>query len=123
MCIDNPDILLGPHEIYNIKAFINHKDLDAKTPIQALINHLHTFSDWHMAFKKNAIDQITHLFVSHSNLYSLLRANSYIFIMNCTYKTNQFKLLLLIICDITPLNITFYVGFVFQFEKKEKNYT
>ena len=123
MHIDNPDILFGPYEIYNAKASINHKNLDAKTPIQALINHLHTFSDWHMAFKKNAIDQITHLFISHSNLYSLLRVNLYIFIMDCTYKTNWFKFLLLIICSITSLNTTFYVEFAFQFEEKEENYT
>ena len=122
MHINNPDILLKSHKIYNVKDFINCKILNAKTPIQALINHLHTSSDWHMAFKKNAINQITHLFISHSNLYPLLRANSHTFIMDCIYKTNQFKFSLLIICSITPLNITFYIEFVFQFEEKEKNY-
>ena len=123
MCINNSDILLESYKIYNIKDFINCKILNIKTSIQALINHFYIFSDWYMTFKKNAINQIIHLFISHSNLYSLLRANSHNFIINCIYKINQFKLLLLIFCSITPLNITFYVEFAFQFEKKEKNYT
>ena len=43
--------------------------------------------------------------------------------MDCIYKTNQYKLPLLIINDITSLNTTFYVAFAFQVEESEEDYT
>ena len=42
--------------------------------------------------------------------------------MNCTYKMNQYNLLLFIIYGKIPLNITYYVTFSFAIAEKEKNY-
>ena len=43
--------------------------------------------------------------------------------MNCTYKTNWYRLSLLIISKITFINFTFYITFAFQVQEKEEDYT
>ncbi len=48
-------------------------------------------------------------------------ANYYkIILINCIYKTNRYKMSLLIIIEIIVLNTTFYVAFYFI---KDKNYS
>ena len=42
--------------------------------------------------------------------------------MNCIYKTNHYKLFLMIINEVTLFNITFYITFYFLIAKKEKDY-
>lgn len=42
--------------------------------------------------------------------------------MDCTYKTNKFKMPLCIITGITSLNTTFYVGFCFMFQEFADDY-
>ena len=47
-------------------------------------------------------------------------ANYYeIILMDCIYKTNRYKMSLLIIIEIIALNTTFYVAFCFM---KDENY-
>jgi hypothetical protein len=43
-----------------------------------------------------------------------------IILMNCIYKINKYKMLLLIIIEIIVLNIIFYAAFCFM---KDKNYS
>ena len=40
----------------------------------------------------------------------------YVLIMDCTYKTNRYKMPLLDIVGVTALNTSFYVGFCFVFK-------
>ena len=47
-------------------------------------------------------------------MQKLLRENFEILIMNCIYKINKYKMLLLIIIDVTSLNIFYYVVFCFM---------
>ena len=42
--------------------------------------------------------------------------------MNYTYKINKYKILLLIIIEITFLNIIFYVNFCFMKKEHYNNY-
>ena len=43
-------------------------------------------------------------------------------IMDCTYKTNKFKLPLFMMCGIISMNTTFYVAFSFQLQEEEADY-
>lgn len=122
MRIDNPSICLGKRDIYNARALIHRQKLRQMTPIQALMEHL-SKPEWRMQYQKNAADQITHLFLCHEASFDLIRSNPQVLLMDCTYKTNQYKLPLLIITGITPLNSTFYVAFSFLEHKKEPDYT
>ncbi len=52
----------------------------------------------------------------------ILQSNFEILIMNCTYKTNRYRMFLFVIIDQTAINIIFYVAFVFMCQKKMTNY-
>ncbi len=51
----------------------------------------------------------------------MLKCNSKILIMNCIYKINHYKMSLLIIIEITALNIFFFVEFCFMKVEKTAN--
>jgi hypothetical protein len=54
-------------------------------------------------------------------MLEILCKNLKILIINCIYKTNIYKILLLTICEIIALEIIFIVDFVF-IKKENKNY-
>lgn len=54
-------------------------------------------------------------------MLEILCKNLNILIINCIYKTNIYKILLLTICEIIALEIIFIVDFVF-IKKENKNY-
>ncbi len=62
------------------------------------------------------------LFFVHKAMTRILCKNLELFIMNCIYKTNKYKMPLLTICEITFLNTTFIVSFAFIEKKTIKYY-
>lgn len=48
--------------------------------------------------------------------------NPKIFIMDCTYKSNKYGLLLLNIVKSIYLNISFYIAFIFFFKKQKDDF-
>ena len=65
----------------------------------------------------NNESQIIHLFFNRCFIQNLLKANLEMLMINNTYKTNRFKMSLLIIDEQINLNITFYVNFCFMLKK------
>jgi len=65
---------------------------------------------------------VTHLFIIKKISKKLLKINSKILIMNCIYKINRYKLSLLVIFEITALNISFYIAFVFMLHEIADDY-
>jgi len=72
--------------------------------------------------KKEYNDELQFLFFILKCMQKLLRLNMKILIMNCTYKTNKYKMLLLIIIKIIVLNIIFYVAFCFIKDESYSDY-
>ena len=70
--------------------------------------------------KKKDSDELKFLFFTSDCIQELLRDHSEVLIMNVIYKTNRYKMPLLIIIDVTYLSIIFYVAFCFI---KEENYS
>ncbi len=64
--------------------------------------------------KKLYSEKLEFLFFTSKCMQKLLRENFEILIMNCIYKINKYKMLLLIIIDVTSLNIFYYVVFCFM---------
>ena len=52
----------------------------------------------------------------------MLVQNFKIFIINCIYKINKYKILLLIIIGVINLNISFYINFYFLNNKYIENF-
>ncbi len=74
------------------------------------------------ALQKNDKNQITHFFFNKESFQKISKKNFEIHIMNCTYKTNRYKMLLMIINDQTCLHITFYVTFSFMTQETIVDY-
>ena len=53
---------------------------------------------------------------------NITKINSKIYLINCIYKTNQYRLFLCIIIDVTSLNTIFYVAFCFLSKEKTNDY-
>jgi len=93
------------------------------TPTQALMKYLTQSSLWYVDSKKKEYnDELQFLFFISECMQKLLRLNMEILIINCTYKTNRYKMPLLIITRVTILNATFYVAFCFMKDKSYSDY-
>ena len=70
-------------------------------------------------FIKNYVKRLIFIKIFFRNITKI---NSKIYFINCIYKTNQYRLFLDIIIDVTSLNMIFYVVSYFLFNEKTKNY-
>jgi hypothetical protein len=107
------NFMFKSRDIYNMKAQLRREAFNFLTFIQALIQELNR-DDWTYNLQKDENNQVTHLFFNKESSQSLLKKNFEIFIMNCIYKINKYKMFLLIISDQTTLHINFYVTFCFM---------
>ncbi len=115
------NFLIKTRDVYNIKAQMRRDELESMTSIQALMHQLDE-NDWTYAFQKDRLNQVTHLFFAKKSSQSILKINYEVFIMNCIYKINRYKMSLMIIFDQTVLHKTFYVVFCFMTKKKQNDY-
>jgi len=66
--------------------------------------------------------EIKTLFFVHKGMTELLYNNPEVLIMDCTYKTNRYRMPLLTICGVTSLGTTFIVGFAFVHKETKEYY-
>lgn len=104
--------MFSNRDIYNLRAQLRRDALGPLTLIQALIQEFDK-GDWMYEMQTNNQYQITHLFFSRGSTQNLLKDNPEVLTMDCTYKTNRFKMPLFVISGQTALNTTFYVAFCF----------
>jgi hypothetical protein len=83
-------------DIYNLKAQMRRDTLNSLTLIQALIQKLNK-RNWLYAMQKNNQNWITHLFFVRDETQASLKTYYEVLIMNCTYKTNRYRMSLMII--------------------------
>lgn len=71
----------------------------------------------------NNSDTVKDILWAHPTSIKLLHAFPRILIMDCTYKTNRYRLPLLEIVGITSTNMTFSVAFAYLESEREDNYS
>jgi hypothetical protein len=111
-----------PRDIYNIQQKIYLELLDGRPPIQALLSVLLKKHQWLFNYMTNHENQLIRLFCTQYSCLELLQQNPYVLIMDCTYKTNKYKMPLLNINGVTATSNSFYRGFVFLYNKKQDSY-
>ena len=119
---DSKDSIFKSKNIYNERASIKRRVLSSLTLIQALMKFLNE-AEYHLQYEKNETDQITRLFFANNSFQQILKVNHEVLLMNCIYKTNKYRPSLLVICDVTTINTTFYVIFCFLSSEYTDNYT
>lgn len=108
-------------DIYNINADLRRRNLGSLTAIQALIRELDR-DDWVYEMKKDNQNRVTHLFFSKGSCQQLLKDNHEVLTMDCTYKTNRFKMPLMVINGQTSMHSTFFAAFAFLAHETADDY-
>ncbi|XP_028124692.1 PKS-NRPS hybrid synthetase CHGG_01239-like [Camellia sinensis] len=100
----NPKLQAVSRTIYNMKAKLHKDNLAGRTIIQALFEELRQ-GDLTFNVAHNQDGHLTHLFFAHPSSIMLTRNYSNVFVMDCTYKTNKYKMPLLDIIGVSSFNI------------------
>ena len=79
------------------------------------------YIEWHRKDESN--DYVRDMFWAHPTSIQLLNAFFSVLIMDCTYKTNRYRLQLLEIVGVTSTNLTFSVASVYLEAERVDNYT
>ena len=108
-------------DIYNVRRNLRIEQLHGRSPIKAMLHELKSL-DYYHTYQLNQQQKITHLLFSHPKSLKLLQRYPEILLIDCTYKTNQFRLPLLDIIGSTGLNSSFYAAFVFLSSETEADY-
>ena len=111
--LHRPNIMCTAQDIYNIKQNIKRQKLGCLTPIQALIQHLDSSDSWGYAYAIDQSNHVTHLYCIHEESRRLIKRYPNSLVLDCTYKTNRYKMPLLNVLGTTGTNKSFYACFAF----------
>ncbi|KAL8456216.1 hypothetical protein ACS0TY_034438 [Phlomoides rotata] len=108
--------------IYNARTKHRVVERAGRSQIQYLMGKLkdHKYSYLHRRCEKT--DTIRDLFFAHPKSIDLVCSFPKVLLMDCTYKTNRYRIPLLEIVGVTPTNLTFCVACAFMNAEREDNY-
>ncbi|XP_057488525.1 protein FAR1-RELATED SEQUENCE 2-like [Actinidia eriantha] len=108
--------------IYNARHRYKVVEKARRSQMQLLLDQLvqYKYIEQHRSCENSEI--VTDLFWAHPVGLELLRAFPRVLIMDCTYKTNRYRLPLLEIVGVTSTEMTFSVAFAYLQHEQEDNY-
>ncbi|XP_078160178.1 protein FAR1-RELATED SEQUENCE 5-like [Carex rostrata] len=119
--LENPGLRAVSYTVYNAKAKIHKEKLGGRTMIEVLIQELGQ-GGFIYDVEHDTSSTITHLFLIHPISITMVKNFSSIFIMDCTHKTNKYKMPLFNIIGVSCFNKTFYARFAFLKNEKEDDF-
>ena len=95
--------------IYNARYRYKVNERGGRSQMQQLLGKLaeHNYIEWHKNCENS--ETVTDLIWTHPSSIDLLRAFPHVLIMDCTYKTNRYRMPLLEIVGVTSTDMTFSV--------------
>ena len=100
-------------DVYKAKKKIRHRKLGRYTPTQAILRAL-TRDSWFVRFELDSkTKRVKRLFFVNKNIREILSKNPEVLIMDCTYKTNKYRMPLFVIMGATSLESSFYIALSF----------
>lgn len=137
---DNNQPTYKTKDIYNVKADLRRKKLGGFNSYSStyakikyfcmviILNSIFYFC-FHLylkirdfSFQKDTKERVTHLHFTKDICETKLKVNPEILIMDCTYKSNKYRLPLLNVVGTTCLNTTFYVTFGFLLQERKDDF-
>ncbi|XP_060969793.1 protein FAR1-RELATED SEQUENCE 6-like [Cannabis sativa] len=109
--------------IYNARQKHRIREKAGRSQMQQLMRKLseHNYIEWHR-YEKDT-NTVRDIFWAHPFGVDLLHIFPHVLVMDCTYKTNRYRLPLLEIVGVTSTEYTFSIAFVFLNSEQEDNYT
>ena len=115
------DTLVTATDVRSERKAIREKHLNGRSPVETLLDDLSS-TDWIFTVKKDDNNCIQNLFFAHQKQVELLLANPDVLLMDCTYRTNKYRLPLLHILGCTNLQTFFSAGFCFLSSETHADY-
>ncbi len=112
--MDEENPIYKAKDIYNQRAYQRCKELGPLSPVEAFMQRLNNKKGWYIEDYADLDFRIRRLFFAETSLHKVLKLNYEVLLIDCTYKTNVYRMPLCIITGVTPLNTTYYVGFAFH---------
>ena len=107
-------------QVYNARYAYRSSIRGSNTKMQQLMKLLEW--DWYIHWHRlKDEDVVRDIFWSHPDAVKLSNAFNLVFLINCTYKTNRYRLPLFHIVGVTPTGMTFSVVFAYLKEKCVNN--
>lgn len=116
----NPNLLAISRNVYNKTAQIRRESLAGRPAIHALLEDFGNAGFLHN-IEYDQEGHLTHLFFAHPKSIELTKSYPNVFVMDCTYKTNKYKMPLLCIIGVSSFNKSFYACFVFMQKEEEED--
>ena len=118
---ENPNRNVGSRDVYNANLRTRSELFQTRTPLQVLID-LAIEQDYMTKFKLGEIGNLTHAFFCHPDGAKLALQFQSVLVLDCTYKTNRYKMPLLHFVGCTAFNTTFTIAYAFL-SKEVADYT
>ncbi|GMF58874.1 unnamed protein product [Phytophthora fragariaefolia] len=105
----NPGISLQPQDLYNVRNKGFNFRLEGKTRMRFLLDTLDS-ELFVVSHQVDAHNRISHLFFAAQESINIYKNNPDVLLLDCTYKTNKFKMPLLDIVGVSGMNMTIHVA-------------
>ena len=116
-----PSIPLISRDIYNKRQTIRREKLGGKSPLEYLHNML-VEEQWKFGFKQDSEGRAMFLMFAHRESIDFANRYNRVFVLDCTYKTNRYRMPLLHIVGVSPSNATFSVALCFMHNERTESY-
>ncbi|CAG8666746.1 18842_t:CDS:2, partial [Racocetra persica] len=100
---------------------VQEMSTSGRTPIQALLDEL-VEENIEYYYQYDQDRNLTHLFFAYPKSIILTKTYNSVLLMDCTYKTNKFKMPLFHVVGMTSFNTTFSSCFAFLKSEQEEDY-
>lgn len=117
----DPDTLVTANDIRSDRLRMKMDHLNGRSPIETLLDDL-SLPEWIYDVKRDSNNRIQYLFFAHQKQIELQLANPDVLMMDCTYRTNKYRLPLLHILGCTNLQTFFSAGFCFLRTESQLDY-
>jgi len=118
---ENPDTLVTAKDIRTDRKKIKMEHMNGRSSIETLLDDLSS-SEWIYDVKRDSDNRIQYLFFAHQKQVEMQLANPDVLMMDCTYRTNKYKVPLLHVLGCTNLQTFFSAGFCFLRNETRQDY-
>lgn len=108
-------------DIYNKWAHIRCMDLNSHTPVERVLECLRE-EEFFVRKRVDDENRLTHLFFAHPELIKIYKANGDVLMVDCTYCTQEYGLLLLCFISITRIGVIVPLAYALLFGETEADY-
>ncbi|XP_021734824.1 protein FAR1-RELATED SEQUENCE 5-like [Chenopodium quinoa] len=118
----NKKTLITVKHIYNARQKFKTESLGGRSVMQQLMKLIvdNGYIQWHR--EEVGTDVVRDIFFAHPNVISMLRLFHYVLIVDCTYKTNKYKMPFLEIVGMVPTGKNFAIGFAWLKDEQRGSY-